>query len=90
MTAFAVSCGQLGGIISAVMFPSKNGPQYVPGLSVCVAFSTAGIIAASAMWYFCGYENRQRDLGKRDHLRELPEDEQRLLGEKHPDFRYIL
>ncbi|KAH6897069.1 major facilitator superfamily domain-containing protein [Thelonectria olida] len=88
VTAFAVSCGQVGGIISALVFPKSDGPQYVPGISVCIGFQVLGILAAANMWICCGWENKQRDAGKRDHLRELSEDEVDKLGEKHPDFRY--
>lgn len=90
LTAFAVSCGQLGGIISAVIFPSSDSPQYIPGISTCIAFSFVGVLSAITMWVSCGWENRQRDLGKRDYLRDLPQSEQDKLGERHPDFRYML
>lgn len=90
LTAFAISCGQLGGIISAVVFPEKDSPQYVPGISTCIAFQVVGVATAIAMMLACRWENRQRDLGKRDHRRDLPEDEVKMLGERHPDFRYTL
>ncbi|KAL7625890.1 High-affinity nicotinic acid transporter [Parahypoxylon ruwenzoriense] len=90
ITAFAGALGQFGGIISALVFPSKDGPQYLPGIMTCMAFQVAGIIAAINMWIFCSYENKQRDAGKRDHLRELAQEEQDKLGENHPDFRYTL
>ena len=90
LTAFAVSCGQLGGIISALVFPGKDSPQYVPGISTCIAFQGAGLIAVINMWICCRHENKQREMGKRDHRRELSEDEQEKLGELHPDFRYTL
>lgn len=90
IAAYAGSVGQLGGIISAVVFPSKDGPQYIPGISTCIAFQVLGIITAANMWICCAYENRQRDLGNRDYLRQLPQEEQDNLGENHPDFRYTL
>lgn len=90
LTAFAISCGQFGGIISAVVFPIKDGPQYVPGICTCIAFQVLGIATAINMWVSCRWENRQRDLGKRDHLRDLPEADLLKLGERHPDFRYTL
>ncbi|KAH7375528.1 MFS transporter [Plectosphaerella cucumerina] len=90
LTAFAISCGQLGGIISAVVFPEKDSPQYVPGISTCIAFQVVGIITAVGMMAACRWENRQRDLGKRDDRRDLPEEQVRMLGERHPDFRYTL
>lgn len=82
--------GQIGGIISALAFPKKDGPQYVPGISINIGFLTAGLIGALSLWVFLGYENKQREAGKRDHLRELSQEEQDNLGEKHPDFRYTL
>ena len=82
--------GQVGGIISSVIYPKKDGPMYVPGISTCVAFNTVGIILAAGMSIGCWWQNKQRDLGKRDHLRELPPDELAKLGDRHPDFRYTL
>ncbi|KAI1097691.1 major facilitator superfamily domain-containing protein [Jackrogersella minutella] len=90
ITAFAGTIGQFGGIISALVFPSKDGPQYLPGIMTCIAFQIVGVIAAINLWAFCSYENRQREAGKRDHLRELPQEQQDQLGENHPDFRYTL
>ncbi|KAL1887322.1 hypothetical protein Sste5346_010304 [Sporothrix stenoceras] len=90
VTAFAVSCGQVGGIISAVVFPSKNAPQYVPGISTCIGFQALGLLTVANMWWWCRWENKQRDAGKRDHLRQLSAEDQEKLGELHPDFRYML
>lgn len=90
VTVFAVSCGQLGGIISALVFPSKNAPQYVPGISTCIAFEGLGLLAVANMRWWCRWENKQRDAGKRDHLRQLSAEDQEKLGELHPDFRYML
>ncbi|EGY18584.1 uncharacterized protein VDAG_09110 [Verticillium dahliae VdLs.17] len=89
-TAFAISCGQLGGIISAVVFPAKDEPQYVAGISMCIGFQAVGIAMAVIMWVCCQRENQARERGEREYRRNLPEDEVRRLGEKHPDFRYTL
>ncbi|KAF3347958.1 Centromere protein C 1 [Verticillium dahliae VDG2] len=89
-TAFAISCGQLGGIISAVVFPAKDEPQYVAGISTCIGFQAVGIAMAVIMWVCCQRENQARERGEREYRRNLPEDEVRRLGEKHPDFRYTL
>lgn len=90
ITAFAGTLGQFGGIISALVFPSKDEPQYLPGIMTCIAFQVVGIIAAINLWACCAWENKHRDAGKRDYLRELSQEEQHKLGEKHPDFRYTL
>ncbi|KAI1206790.1 MFS transporter [Annulohypoxylon truncatum] len=90
ITAFAGTIGQVGGIISAVVFPSQDSPRYIPGLMTCIALQIAGIIAVVNLWICCYYENRQREAGKRDYLRDLSQEDQDRLGEKHPDFRYTL
>lgn len=53
-----------------------------------VAFQAVAIFAVAGMWFWCRHENKQREMGRRGHLRELPEEELNQLGEKHPDFRY--
>lgn len=89
-TALAGSLGQIGGIVSALVFPIKDGPQYVPGMSVNIAFLVMGL--AMALWFtgWARWENAQRESGRRNHLLSLPEEEQRELGERHPDFRFTL
>ncbi|KAL7903834.1 hypothetical protein GGI35DRAFT_485011 [Trichoderma velutinum] len=88
MAALSSSLGQTGGIISALIFPSSDGPYYVPGISVCVALCGLGIILAGSMSLVNVFENKKRARGGRDYLRDLGDAEQRRLGEKHPDFRY--
>ncbi|KAJ9640749.1 hypothetical protein H2204_003038 [Knufia peltigerae] len=90
LTAAASSLGQVGGIISALIFPNSDKPYYVPGGSVCVGFAAAGCVVCLTMWFFLSMENKMRKAGKRDHLRSLPQEEQYKLGEKHPDFRYTM
>jgi hypothetical protein len=90
MTAFTSSVGQMGGITSALIFPESDGPYYVPGVSVCIGLCAAGFVVAGCIWFFNSLENKARDAGRRDHLRDLPRDQQNKLGEKHPDFRYTL
>lgn len=70
------------------VFPKKDGPQYIPGLATVVAFACAGMITAGWIWYYGVQENKKREAGKRDHLLDLPQEEQELLGEKHPSFRF--
>ncbi|RSM18517.1 hypothetical protein CDV31_002653 [Fusarium ambrosium] len=52
VAAFAGSMGQIGGIISALAFPKKDAPQYVPGMSINVGFLALGIVAALWLWFW--------------------------------------
>ena len=90
VSATSVALGQFGGIITSRVFPKEDGPMYVPGMSVCIGFVVLGILAASLFWGYGSWENKQRAAGQRDDLRALSQEEQELLGERHPDFRFTL
>jgi hypothetical protein len=54
-----------------------------------MGFSTFAIGLIIAYWRYCSWENKQRDLGKRDHrLDGLTQEEIEDLGHRHPRFRY--
>ena len=59
-------------------------------MSTCIAFQVVGILVAVNMWFWASRENRMRDLGIRDHLQKLLEEEIAKLGGKHQDFQYTL
>ncbi|KAI1330628.1 hypothetical protein F5Y16DRAFT_396120 [Xylariaceae sp. FL0255] len=90
LSGYAVSVTQIGGIISAVVSPSKTSPQYLPGPLTSLTFQIIGTVATLAIVVVCGHENHQGGQGGRDSLRELPQEEQDQLGEHHPDFRSTL
>ena len=55
-----------------------------------LAFQAVLVGIASCCTFYCHYENRLRDAGKRDdRLVGLSEDEAHKLGYRHPSFRYI-
>ncbi|KAM0789056.1 hypothetical protein ACM66B_003119 [Microbotryomycetes sp. NB124-2] len=84
-----VMVGNIGGLISSWTFLAKDAPRFVPGNSINL---TAGILVFLTTIVMLGYqmwENKQRDLGRRDHrLEGLSVDEQAYLGSRHPAFRY--
>jgi hypothetical protein len=47
------------------------------------------MILAVAGIVYCKWENRQRDLGKRDHRLNGTEAEVKDLGYRHPEFRLM-
>ncbi|KAJ4248798.1 High-affinity nicotinic acid transporter [Fusarium torreyae] len=76
ITGVVSSMGQVGGTVSPLAFPKSDGPHRT--LLLC---SHDDVLS---------YENKARAAGKRDHLIELPEEEQAKPGEKHPGYRYTL
>jgi MFS family permease len=53
--------GQCGSIIGSFIFPSSEGPQYVPGVSVNIAFQCFGALVAVLMSLYYRRENARRD-----------------------------
>ncbi|KAH6605469.1 hypothetical protein Trco_007176 [Trichoderma cornu-damae] len=88
-TAFAmgmeIGLGNGGGFVASFSFPSKAAPFYWTGFkTTCSLMSMAiGLICiyVVGLWY----ENRQKQLGKRDHLLDEEGDN---LGDSHPEFIY--
>lgn len=87
-SAWQVGFGNIGGIIAVFAFLKKDGPKYVSGYSVCVAFVC--LSAASCLTYFlmCSFQNRSRSKAVRDV--GLTEYEKMELGDMNPEYRYLL
>ncbi|KAJ7778849.1 major facilitator superfamily domain-containing protein [Mycena maculata] len=53
--------GQCLSILAAFLFPTSEGPKYIKGCAVNVAFSVLGLLGAVAMTIYYRLENRRRD-----------------------------
>ncbi|KAK4610569.1 hypothetical protein CLAFUW4_14005 [Fulvia fulva] len=87
-SAWQVGFGNIGGIIAVFAFLPDDKPKYIPGYSICIAFTILSIIACIIYGIACLSENRQRD--KMAHNIGLTESEKTELGDKSPDYRYLL
>lgn len=88
-TALIVGVGTAGAFIASWTYTNKEAPLYVTGHSINMGFSTVAIGIVILYWWYCSWENRQRDLGRRDHrLINLTQEEIDNLGHRHPNFRY--
>ncbi|KAF2629980.1 MFS general substrate transporter [Macroventuria anomochaeta] len=89
-TAYVVTLGTAGGILSTWTYVAKDAPKYPTGHTINLAGQCCVLILAVAGIIYSKWENKQRDLGKRDHrLNGLNEEQIRDLGYRHPEFRYI-
>jgi peptidoglycan/LPS O-acetylase OafA/YrhL len=89
-TAYVVTLGTAGGVLSTWTYVPKDGPKYHTGHTINLVGQICVLVLACAGIVYSKWENRQREMGKRDHrLEGLNEDETRDLGYRHPDFRYI-
>ncbi|GAA5895002.1 uncharacterized protein JCM6883_002287 [Sporobolomyces salmoneus] len=83
------SVGQCLSVLAAFSFPSKEGPHYIKGISLNIAFQALGLLITLAMTTYYRLENRRRD--KHDGGRPLKGVQIEGLHEKYdlaPSFRY--
>lgn len=68
----------------------SDAPRYPIGHTINLVAQICVIVLATFGIVYCVSENRARSRGKRDYrLDGLSEEEQRALGYRHPEFRYI-
>lgn len=88
-SAWQVGFGNLGGIIVVFIFQKKDGPRYLPGLSVSLGFAVMGAVACVLYAWACWRANRQRSTAAAP-AHPLSAEDKAALGDKSPDYRYLL
>ncbi|EFQ88088.1 hypothetical protein PTT_16160 [Pyrenophora teres f. teres 0-1] len=87
-TAYVVTLGTAGGILATWTYTSKDAPKYPTGHTINLCGQICVLILACFGIAYCKWENRQRDLGKRDdRLVGKTAAQIKDLGYRHPEFR---
>ncbi|CAN6663290.1 high-affinity nicotinic acid transporter [Trichomonascus vanleenenianus] len=88
-TGFQIGFGNIGGIIATFSFMAQDGPLYLKGVSIGLAFSLFCVVLTTV--YFLGvyYDNRARTTGKYlAKWEKMTEREKETAGDLRPEFRY--
>ncbi|GJE84711.1 MFS general substrate transporter [Phanerochaete sordida] len=88
-TGWQVGFGNIGGIIAAYSFLSKDAPKYSTGYSICISFVCLSMVACTAYFLHMSWLNRKRDR-EQDNGPHLSWEEKQELGDLNPDYRYLL
>lgn len=80
--------GNCGSILGSNIFLTRQAPVYRIGFGVALGSTVLAQLAATAYFVHVWWENKQKAMGKRDHLLSLSTDEQNKLADKHPGYRY--
>jgi hypothetical protein len=56
--------GAIGGIIAGNVFRQQDSPDYIPGLSICMAFQVIQILLICKNFVLFTYRNTQADRGE--------------------------
>ncbi|KAF3178100.1 hypothetical protein TWF788_007543 [Orbilia oligospora] len=90
-SGFQLTMGNASGVMSAYLYPARDGPRFIKGHAVTIAMLCVGMITYGTLLTYYISENKARDEGKRDHLIEgKSEDEINEMGDDSPRFRYVI
>ncbi|KAF2167564.1 hypothetical protein M409DRAFT_22369 [Zasmidium cellare ATCC 36951] len=91
-TARLVETDNSQGVVISYLFPASDAPAYRAGNSTALGYVAIGITLGSMLQYvLLSLENRARRAGKRDaRIENKSEEEIAALGDKRPDFFYVL
>ena len=88
-TAIQIAIGNAGGIAASNIFLQSEAPLFETGYGTGLAMVITSGIACTAFYFGLKWENRQRELGKREWRIQLEKDERENLGDDHPGFRFM-
>ncbi|BGP54458.1 hypothetical protein JCM8202_001536 [Rhodotorula sphaerocarpa] len=87
-SAIVPSFGSWGSIVCTWLYLRKYAPRYKPGNIFNLISCSCAIAISLGLTFYVRWENRQRDLGRRDYRVEgKTEEEIRELGYRHPEYR---
>ncbi|GMM45465.1 hypothetical protein DAPK24_020400 [Pichia kluyveri] len=88
-TAFVIGFGNIGGIISAFLFPNKDAPRYKTGFGTCIGFAC---LAFALLVVYFGYVRYLNHIKEKDSYKqkwnEKDERSKIISGDLNPDFKY--
>jgi len=90
-----IAWGNINGVMSSNIYRSQDAPYYRLGHAVVLGYIAIGLLLGSILnltFLYIGNQRRKNatDEWRRRKLEGLTEEEQRQLGDFHPDFRYTL
>ncbi|KAL1947977.1 hypothetical protein VTO73DRAFT_13701 [Trametes versicolor] len=89
-TAAQISFGNIGGIVAAYSFLTKDSPRFIPGYSINVAFVMLAIASGCGYFLTVRAENRRRDRMAADGSSPVfSVEETEKLGDLNPEYRYF-
>lgn len=88
-SAFAVCLGSTGGLVATWTYLPSEAPAYRTGHIINLSAAVILLAVCCTTTLYLRWENKQRDMGRRDHRVEgKTEEEVAGLGHGHPAFRF--
>jgi MFS family permease len=89
---FVIGWGNLNGVVSSNIYRTRDKPRFRLGHAVVLGYMSVFLLGGSIVTRFLlARENKKRERGERDHWVEgKSEEEIKEMGDRRPDFRYVL
>lgn len=79
--------GNSAGIMTAYIYPAKEGPQYIRGHAISLSMAAVAAIVYTVMSFYFFNRNKRRQAGKEDAVMAgKTEDEIAEMGDENPRF----
>ncbi len=88
-TGLQIGVGNVGGVVTSLIFPATEAPLYRRGFAVCLGLLVLSAVLMVGFVVGLWVENGRRRKGGRDYRFELPREEVGNLGDDHPGFRFV-
>ncbi|SMR49489.1 unnamed protein product [Zymoseptoria tritici ST99CH_1A5] len=88
-SATQIMLGNIAGVVAPFLYPTNDKPYFTQGHAVNLSLVGLGAITFASLSLYLNWENKQRALGKRDHLMEGKTEEEILaMGDENPRYRF--
>ncbi|KAF7315092.1 hypothetical protein MIND_00023400 [Mycena indigotica] len=90
-TAIQIGIGHFGAVFASNMYRTQDKPRFIVGHGCELMFVALGLISTSVAVFLSHRENRKRDaIMAGSNEKSYSQNELRKMGDRAPDFRYML
>ncbi|KAF2181650.1 MFS general substrate transporter [Zopfia rhizophila CBS 207.26] len=87
-TGFQIMVANMAAFIATFTYLQEDAPRYITGHAINIGMLGLALILTTTNILYCKWENRMRATGKRDY--RLQEEDEGMLGYRHPYFKYTI
>ncbi|KAF2653746.1 MFS general substrate transporter [Lophiostoma macrostomum CBS 122681] len=87
-TGFQIMIANMAAFIATFTYLSADAPRYITGHAINIGMLGLSLVLSTVNIFYCKWENRKRETGQRDY--RLQDEDESMLGYRHPQFRYTI
>ncbi|KAF2738575.1 MFS general substrate transporter [Polyplosphaeria fusca] len=87
-TGFQIMIANMAAFIATFTYLQEDAPRYTTGHAINIGMLGLALILTSINIVYCRWENQKRASGERDY--RLREEDEAMLGYRHPHFKYTI